>query len=107
MSIQSLAVTLSQMDPGVLEYHAEGRADEFLSGFDLDQILEQIACPVLLLQANPSLGGMMTDRVVDQTLSILPNAMHVLLETSGHDLGLDTWNVEPLLRAITSFLASV
>ena len=46
---------------------------------------------------------MMTDRVIDQALSILPNAMHVLLETNGHDLGLDTWTVGLVLRAVTVF----
>jgi pimeloyl-ACP methyl ester carboxylesterase len=105
--IQQWAITLSHMDPGVLEYHAEGRAREFLEGFDLDKLLERITCPVLLLQANPSLGGMMTNEAVKHVQSILPNAMHVFIETAGHDLGLDTWEVSPLLRAVTSFLESL
>jgi pimeloyl-ACP methyl ester carboxylesterase len=90
-----------------LEYHAEGRASEFLEGFDLDQILARITCPVLFLQGNPSLGGMMTNEVVKHVQIILPNAMHVLIETSGHGLGLDTWEVSPLIRAVTSFLESL
>lgn len=105
--IQQLALTLRHMDPGVLEYHAEGRAREFLEGFELDMILERITSPVLLLQANPSLGGMMTNEAVKHVQSILPNAMHVFIETAGHDLGLDTWEVSPLLRAVTSFLGSL
>lgn len=107
IQIQQLAITLSHMDPGVLEYHAEGRAREFLEGFDLDKILERITSPVLLLQANPSLGGMMTNEAVKHVQSILPNGIHVLIETAGHDLGLDTWEVSPLLRALTSFLGSL
>jgi pimeloyl-ACP methyl ester carboxylesterase len=107
IQIQQLAITLSHMDPGVLEYHAEGRASEFLEGFDLDQILARITCPVLLLQGNPSLGGMMTNRVVEHVQSILPNTMHVLIETAGHGLGLDIWEVSPLIRAVTSFLESL
>jgi pimeloyl-ACP methyl ester carboxylesterase len=105
--IQQLAIMLNHMDPGVLEYHAEGRAREFLEGFDLDKILERITCPVLLLQANPSLGGMLTDKAVKHIQSILPKAINVLIETAGHDLGLETWEVSPLLRAVTSFLESV
>lgn len=105
--IQQLALTLSHMDPGVLEYHAEGRAREFLEGFDLDRILERITSPVLLLQANPSLGGMLTNEAVRHVQSILPNAMHVFIETAGHDLGMDTWEVSPLLRALTSFFMSL
>lgn len=105
--IQRLAITLSKMDPGVLEYHAEGRANEFLEGFNLDQILAQISCPVLLLQGNPSLGGMITDEVVKHVQSILPNTMHVFIETAGHNLGMDSWEVAPLIRAVTSFLESL
>jgi pimeloyl-ACP methyl ester carboxylesterase len=107
IQIQQLAITLSHMDPGVLEYHAEGRAREFLEGFDLDQILARITCPVLLLQGNPSLGGMMTNEVVKRVQSILPTAMHVFFETADHGLGMDTWEVAPLIRAVTSFLESL
>jgi pimeloyl-ACP methyl ester carboxylesterase len=107
IQIQQLATTLSHMDPGVLEYHAEGRAREFLEGFDSDQILGRITCPTLLLQGNPSLGGMMSNDVVKHVQSILPNAMHVLIETAGHGLGMDTWEIAPLIRAVTSFLESL
>lgn len=92
------------MDPDVLEYHAEGLASEFLAGFDLDWILNRITCPVLLLQGNPSLGGMLTGRAVEQVRSHLPNALHIYIESAGHNLGLDTWQVSPLIRAVTSFL---
>ncbi|MFN2234860.1 MAG: alpha/beta fold hydrolase [Anaerolineales bacterium] len=107
IQIQQMATMLSHMDPGVLEYHAEGRAREFLEGFDMDQILARITCPVLLLQGNPSLGGMMTDEMVKHAQSILPNAMHVLIESAGHSLGTDTWEVAPLSRAVTSFLGAL
>ena len=108
IQIQQLAITLSHMDPGVLEYHAEGRAREFLEGFDLDKVLERRTSPVLLLQGNPLLGGMMTNEAVKHVQSFLPDALQVLIETAGHDLGLlDTWEVSPLLRAVTSFLGSL
>jgi pimeloyl-ACP methyl ester carboxylesterase len=104
--IQQHAITLSHLDPSVLEYHAEGRATEFLEGFDLDQFLGRISCPVLLLQADPSLGGMMTSKIIQHVQSILPNAVHVFIEKD-HNLGIDTWEVAPLLRAVVSFLESV
>jgi pimeloyl-ACP methyl ester carboxylesterase len=106
IQIQQLAITLSHLDPGVLEYHAEGRAKEFLEEFNLDQILRQITCPVLLLQGNPVIGGMMTNEVVKHIQSVLPHAMHVLIDKD-HGLGLDTWEVSPLIRAVTSFLDSL
>jgi len=107
MAIQELAITLRHMDPGVLEYHAEGRASEFLEGFVLDSVLARITSPVLLIQGNPALGGMMTDRVVKQVQSILPGSVHVLIETAGHGLGMDTWEVAPLIRAVSAFLQSL
>lgn len=107
IQIQQLAITLSNMDPGVLEYHAEGRVEEFFDDFDLDQLLKRITCPVLLLQGNPSKGGMMTNEAVKHVQSILPGAMHVFIEEAGHGLGLDTWEVAPILRAVTSFLETL
>ena len=99
-----LAKTLCMLDPGVLDYHAEGRVDEFLEGFELEEMLHNISCPVLLVQGNPSLGGMMTNQSVEYALTELPDATHVLIEDAGHGLGLDTWEVNPLLRVIFGFL---
>ena len=107
VDIQQLAMTLYQMDPSVLDYHAAGHPKEFLAGFVFEEILEKIECPLLLLQANPSLGGMLTDSAVQQVQSILPDVTHVMLETVGHDLGLDSWNTSPLLRAVMIFLETI
>jgi len=101
------AKTLCMLDPGVLDYHAEGRVDEFLEGFELEEMLHNITCPVLLVQANPNLGGMMTDESVDFAMAVLPNATHVRIEETGHNLGLDTWEVNPLLRVIFGFLETL
>jgi pimeloyl-ACP methyl ester carboxylesterase len=101
------AKTLCMLDPAVLDYHAEGRVDEFLEGFELEEMLHNITCPVLLVQANPNLGGMMTDESVDFAMAVLPNATHVLIEETGHDLGLDTWEINPLLKVIVGFLETL
>jgi pimeloyl-ACP methyl ester carboxylesterase len=103
--IQQLAIVLADMDPGVLDYHATGQAEAFLEGLDLDNYLEQINCPVLLLQADPTLGGMMTNAGVQHVKSVLPTTMHAFFKSTGHDLGLETWNVAPLLRVVTNFLS--
>ena len=105
--LRNWAKTVSQMDPDILEYHAEGRAQEFLRDIDLDYILRKITCPVLLIQGNNALGGLMTDRAVAQSLEILPDVSHVRLEKTGHDLGLTSWEVAPLLRAVNDFLESL
>jgi pimeloyl-ACP methyl ester carboxylesterase len=105
--LRDWAKMISQLDPDVLEYHAEGRGEEFLAGIEMDAILQQITCPVLLLRANPELEALMSAQAADHALSLLPDGIEVLLETAGHDLGLDSWDVGPLLRAVTDFLESI
>ena len=70
-------------------------------------MLAKINCPVLLLQGNPLHGGMMTDALVEYALSTLKAATHVLIEPYGHGLGLSSWEVGPLLRAVSAFLDSL
>jgi hypothetical protein len=103
VSLWGSAAVLKDLDPDVLEYHAEGRAEEFLEGVDMGDTFVRINCPTLLLQADPSLGGMMTDRSVDFALSKLKKGYHVRMEL-GHGLGLDRWNIAPLLRPVMTFL---
>jgi pimeloyl-ACP methyl ester carboxylesterase len=107
VKIQQLALTLSYMDSGILEYHAEGRPEEFLEGFDFDEVLHNISCPVLILQGNNELGAMTTLDSVKHVQSIVPNTTHVHLKEVGHNLGLDTWQSAPLLRAVNSFLETL
>ena len=106
-SLRAWAKTISQLDPDVLAYHATGRGQEFLENFDMAEILQRIACPVLLLRANPALGALMSEEAADHLLSVLPDAIQVELDNAGHDLGLDTWEVGPLLRAVTDFLETL
>lgn len=89
------------------QYHAEGRIHEYVENVDLDAALQQVSCPVLLLQGDPSQGGVASDSDVEHALSLLANGLHVRLEGAGHDLGLSTWEVAPLLRAVTNFLESL
>ena len=101
-----LARTLKDMDPGVLEYHAEGRAQEYLGEVDIDRYFQRIKCSVLLIQANPALGGMMTDRSVKNALAKLERGYHFLDASSGHDL-MGGWEVATLLRTVTAFLDTI
>ena len=59
------------------------------------------------MQGNLSLGEMMIPKSVDFALNELPNATHVLIEGAGHDLGLDSWDTNPLLRVISGFLEAL
>ena len=102
--LYALAEMLHNLDPAVLDYHVAGKLPEFLNDFDIQTILSQITCPLLLLQAQPDLGSMLTKRAVEVMLSSVTNTVHVVLDNVGHDLGLDSGNVAPLLKAVSSFL---
>ena len=105
--LRGWAKTLSQVDPDVAQYQAEGRMDEYVQKVDLDAALQRMTCPVLLLQGDPSHGGVLSDGDVKHALSLLPDGLTVKLQGTGHDLGLATWTVAPLLRAVTDFLESL
>jgi pimeloyl-ACP methyl ester carboxylesterase len=100
--LRAWAKTLSQLDPDVAQYPAEGRLKEYVENVDLDAALRRLTCPVLLLQAE-----IISDSDAKHALSLLRNGVHVKMEDTGHDLGLYTWKLSPLLRAVTSFLESL
>jgi pimeloyl-ACP methyl ester carboxylesterase len=105
--LRSWAKTLSQVDPDVAYYHAEGRLDEYVKSLDLDGALKQLRCPMLLLQVDPSEGGMVSDEDVKRALSLASDGLCVKLEGVGHELGLSSWDVASLLRAVMNFLESL
>jgi pimeloyl-ACP methyl ester carboxylesterase len=104
---RSWAKSLSQVDPDVILYHAEGRIDEYVHNIDLDAALRQATCPVLLIQADPACGGRVLDGERDHALSLLDDGAYVQLAGTGHDLGLGTWEAGPLIRSVVSFLESL
>jgi pimeloyl-ACP methyl ester carboxylesterase len=107
VGLRAWAKTMSQVDADVVFYHATGRLDEYVAQVDLDGALGRVACPALLLQGDPSQGGIVSDDDVTRALSLLPDGMHVQVAGAGHDLGLSTWEVTPLLQAVTAFLEVV
>ena len=76
--------------------------DEYVRNVRLDAALRRLTCPVLLLQAD-----VVSDSDAEHALSLVTNGVHARLEGVGHNLGLDTWQVAPLLRAVTGFLESL
>lgn len=57
-SLRFAAACLKQVDHDVLEPIVAGR---WLAGYDVQQVLSRLQCPVLLLQADAAAGGMLTD----------------------------------------------
>jgi pimeloyl-ACP methyl ester carboxylesterase len=100
------AKSLSEVDPDVAAYHAEGRLDAYVERLDLEGAFQKLRCPVLLIQGDPALGGYVTDEDVARIQGLIAESVHVRLDGIGHNLGLDTWEVRPLLKAIMEFLES-
>ena len=74
-------------------------------GYKDEELLPAVSCPVLLLQGNPALGAAMTDNDVKRALSLFPQATHVRIEETGHELHLN--RPESVIKAITYFLESL
>ena len=52
------AESLGRIDPDVLQPIIEGR---WLEGYDLESLARRVRCPVVVFQADESVGGMLTD----------------------------------------------
>ena len=100
------ATNLHLLDPGMLGAVLEG-PDVMLAGYDPEILLPKIACPVLLLQADPARGGLLRDEEVARGLRLLPRGSHVRLTGIGHELHGPPSQVPAVLEAITPFLDSV
>ncbi|GAC1432008.1 MAG: alpha/beta hydrolase [Terriglobales bacterium] len=100
--LQWWAQCLKQVDP---EVFFAARNGSFLRASDQERVLRMIQCPVMLLQANPDLDGLMSDDDVKRAMSWLANPSHVYCPTLGH--ALHQQQAEPVLRAVRKFLESV
>lgn len=98
----SWARCLSQADPEVFRMTLDGSSRE---GWDGEQCLSRMKCPTLLLQANPQLGGLMSDNDVELALKTLAHPIHVRLEDHSHALHMQ--KPEPVLRAVMHFLEAL
>jgi pimeloyl-ACP methyl ester carboxylesterase len=107
VQIRGWAKDLHRLDPDVAAYHAEGRMREYVDYIDVDQSLRDIECPVLIIQGDPSSGGINSDEDAEHALELLSCGAHIKLEQVGHDLGLDSWEVGQFLMAVTNFLESL
>ncbi|MDJ0497403.1 MAG: alpha/beta hydrolase [Acidimicrobiia bacterium] len=103
----AMAIALEHVDPRVVDCHAEGRFLDLFEDFDGDDLLDRIAAPTLLIQADPELGAVLTDRYVSHALGLLSDGSHVRLDGADHNLGLDRGSAEPLTRAVAQFLESL
>jgi pimeloyl-ACP methyl ester carboxylesterase len=73
--------SLRELDSDVLTGYLDGK---LVQGFDADELLPQISCPVLLLQGNVAHGGLMTDQDVTRAQPLLKHMRHVFFDGAGH-----------------------
>jgi len=101
-SLRFLARCLMDFDAEAL---APMLAGEWLAGYERDEILASVVCPVLLLQAEWAAGGMLPDDDAKSALALLRHGLHVKVPGAGHLLH---WGAqETTLRLVLSFLESV
>ncbi len=101
-TLRFFAKCLSQSDPEILTPIMRG---EWLRGFDWQSLLDRVRCPVLLLQGNPELGGMLINEDAAALCEGLADCTHVRLSDVGHHLH---WQqTEAVLRFVHAFLDSL
>jgi pimeloyl-ACP methyl ester carboxylesterase len=98
-----IATNLYYNDPEMISMLIEN-PEEVSAGYDIESLLPDIRCPVLLLQADPACGGVMKDAEVKQALTLLSKATHCYLSGANHVELL--WREEAMLE-IQTFLASI
>ena len=101
-SLRFTARCLKPLDRDVLSPIIAGR---WLEGFDWAAALGKINCPALLLQADLSVGGMLTDNDAAEAERLMPDCSRIRLPKVGH---LIHWlQTETCLRLVNSFLESL
>lgn len=101
-SLRFTASCLKQIDREVLAPIVAGR---WLEGFDWAAVVAKVTCPALLLQADLSAGGMLTDEDAAEAERVMPDCARIRLPKVGH---LIHWlQTETCLRFVQSFLESL
>ncbi|MCE7736123.1 MAG: alpha/beta hydrolase [Candidatus Heimdallarchaeota archaeon] len=97
-----------RVDQNVVDgWFSSNYLEKLTEGYEiiLDDFLPRIKCPTLIIQADTSLGGLVTDDDVEKMMSLMPNATHVKLEGIGH--GLQIMDRETVFRVINEFLSKI
>jgi pimeloyl-ACP methyl ester carboxylesterase len=71
----------------------------------LEEVLPRITCPVLLVQADVSVGGVLDDQTVQAALSLLADCAHVQMQGVGH--GIHVEQPASFSRIVMDFLESL
>jgi pimeloyl-ACP methyl ester carboxylesterase len=96
------ARTAIRTDPECLRMTLDRSSHE---GWDPESILPRITCPVLLLQGNPELDGLLSHSDLALAMRLLPRAKHVKFPLLGHALFMQ--QPKPVLDEVLRFLAAL
>jgi pimeloyl-ACP methyl ester carboxylesterase len=100
--LSAWARSLSQLDPDVLKMTLDGRT---LNGWSPDELIARIKCPTLLLQADPKMGGLMTDHDVARIKASQSQVQVARMNGIGHSLHM--YDPASILRALMNFLVTL
>jgi pimeloyl-ACP methyl ester carboxylesterase len=101
---ESMAENLLALDPDQLSAVLD-RFDDSHAGFDVEALFPRISCPVLLLQADGDVGGLLGYPDVGRALRLLESPAHVRLKGVGH--GLHLQDPARVLVAVWPFLEGI
>jgi pimeloyl-ACP methyl ester carboxylesterase len=99
-----LATNLYQQDPDVLGVLIDD-FERAAAGYEMETLLPAIGCPVLLLQADPAHGGIMSDAEASRAIELLAWPTHARLAGVSHILQGEREDL--VLEAMLPFLESV
>ncbi|MDP1561092.1 MAG: alpha/beta hydrolase [Pirellulaceae bacterium] len=101
-SLRFTASCLKRLDPSVLEPVVHGK---WLEGFSIEAVFRRVQCPSLLIQADPTAGGMLTNEDADSLEALLVDPVRVKFSGCGH---LVHWTkTTELLNCVHGFLESI
>lgn len=96
------AISVIKADPGVWAAAIDGRISE---SWDPDAILNAATSPVLLMQANPDLGGALRDVEATRTFDLLAQGRYVKWDDVGH--GMHNEQPERFIQLVNAFFGQV
>jgi pimeloyl-ACP methyl ester carboxylesterase len=99
------AEEMSQLDPHVMDYHAEGRVEGFFAGVE-DVDYARLQCPVFLAQASPESGGLLQDEEIAPVLAVCPRFLFRRF-ACGHDLEIEKGPQAPFWQETLAFLQTL
>jgi pimeloyl-ACP methyl ester carboxylesterase len=99
--LQEWGEAIVRLDPEALDVLLSERHSE---SYDADAYLKNLSSKLMLLQADPTLGGVMPDGDVRRALEAAPAVRHIRLEGLGHALHMHQPSL--VLKALDGFLGT-